>query len=46
MDKDTVFTAINKKFEELKKALEGDNLELIRKLTLELHAMVYPAEIS
>ena len=46
MDKDTVFTAINNKFEELKKALEGDDPELIRELTLELHAMVHPAEIS
>lgn len=46
MDKDAVFTAINNKFEELKKALEGEDLELIRELTLELHAMVHPAEIS
>ena len=46
MDKDAVFTAINNKFEEVKKALEGDDLELIRELTLELHAMVHPAEIS
>ena len=46
MDKDAVFSEINAKFEELKKALEGDNLEEIRALTLELHAMVHPAEIS
>lgn len=46
MDKDAVFTEINNKFEELKKALEGEDLELIRELTLELHAMVHPAEIS
>ena len=46
MDKDTVFAEINAKFEELKKVLEGDNLEEIRELTLELHAMVHPAEIS
>ncbi len=46
MDKNAVFTEINRKFEELKKALEGDNLEEIRELTLELHAMVHPAEIS
>ena len=46
MDKDAVFAEINRKFEELKKALEGDNLEEIREFTLELHAMVHPAEIS
>lgn len=46
MDKNAVFSEINAKYEELKKALEGDNLEEIRALTLELHAMVHPAEIS
>ena len=46
MDKNAVFSEINAKYEELKEALEGDNLEEIRALTLELHAMVHPAEIS
>ena len=46
MDKDKVFSTINSTFEELKKALEGDNLEQIRELALKLHAMVHPAEIS
>ena len=46
MDKEIVFSAINNKYEELKKALEGDDLERILELTLELHAMVHPAEIS
>ena len=46
MDKEKVFSTINNKFEELKKALEGDNLEKMRELALELHAMVHPAEIS
>lgn len=46
MDKETVFSAINSKFEELKKALEGDDPERMRALALELHAMVHPAEIS
>ena len=46
MDKDAVFSEINMKFEELKKELEGDNLEKIRELTLDLHALVHPAEIS
>ena len=46
MDKEAMFSAINKKYEELKNALEGDNLDMIRELTLDLHAMVHPAEIS
>lgn len=46
MDKETMISAINSKFEELKTALEGDDLARIRELTLELHAMVHPAEIS
>ena len=46
MDKEAVFSAINNTFEQLKKALEGDDLETIRELTLQLHAMVHPAEIS
>lgn len=46
MDKEKVISAINSKFEELKTALEGDDLLKIRELTLELHAMVHPAEIS
>ena len=46
MDKETMISAINSKFEELKTALEGDELMRIRELTLDLHAMVHPAEIS
>ena len=46
MDKETMISAINSKYEELKNALEGDNLAKIRELTLDLHAMVHPAEIS
>lgn len=46
MDKEKVFSEINSKFEELKKALEGDDVREIRELALELHAMVHPAEIS
>ena len=46
MDKDAIYSAINHKYDELKTALEGDDLEKIRELTLELHAMVHPAEIS
>ena len=46
MDKDIVFSAINAKFDELKKALDGDDIAAIRGLALELHAMVHPAEVS
>ena len=46
MDKEAIYSAANEKFEELKAALEGDDLEKIRGLALELHAMVHPAEIS
>ena len=46
MDKETMISAINSKFNELKTTLEGDDITRIRELTLELHAMVHPAEIS
>ena len=46
MNKDEMIKAINGTFEELKAALEGDDLEKIKELTLELHAMVHPAEVS
>jgi hypothetical protein len=36
MNKETMITAIDSKFEELKTALEGENLEMIRELTLDL----------
>ena len=46
MNKETMYREINDKFEELKAALEGDDLIRIRELTLDLHGMVHPAEIS
>lgn len=46
MDKEAVVSMINSKYEELKSALEGDDLIKIRELTLDLHALVHPAEIS
>lgn len=46
MNKDEMIKAINSTFEELKAALEGDDLAKIKELTLELHALVHPAEIS
>ena len=46
MDKELMFSKINAKYDELKTALEGDDLEKIRELTLDLHGMVHPAEVS
>lgn len=46
MDKEAMVSLINAEYEELKTALEGDNLSKIRELILDLHAMVHPAEIS
>ena len=46
MNKEAMISEINTKFEELKAALEGDDLMRIRELTLDLHSMVHPAEIS
>ena len=46
MNKEKMYKEINDKFEELKAALEGDDLSKIKALTLELHAMVHPAEVS
>jgi hypothetical protein len=46
MNKEEMYKAINSKYEELKTALEGDDLNRIKELTLELHAMVHPAEVS
>ncbi|MBO4618049.1 MAG: hypothetical protein J5717_11965 [Lachnospiraceae bacterium] len=46
MNKEEMYKGINAKFEELKVALEGDDLTKIKELTLELHAMVHPAEVS
>ncbi len=46
MKKETLVMRINEKYEELKLALEGSDLDRIKELTLEVHAMVHPAEIS
>ncbi len=46
MNKDEMFNTINTTFEELKAALEGDDLSKIKDLTLELHALVHPASVS
>lgn len=46
MTNEELFAPIREKYGELKQSLEGDNLDKIRKLTLEVHALVHPAEIS
>ena len=46
MIKDELFIPIVEKYDELKAALKGTDIEKIRKFTLEVHAMVHPAEIS
>lgn len=46
MTNEELFAPIREKYEELKQSLEGDNLDKIRELTLEVHALVHPAEIS
>lgn len=46
MTKEELFTPIREKYEELKLALNGTDIEKIRKLALEMHTMVHPAEIS
>lgn len=46
MTKEDLFAPIREKYNVLKVALEGTDLDKIRELTLEVHAMVHPAEIS
>lgn len=46
MTKEALYTTIWEKYEELKSALEGTDIDRIRELTLEVHAMVHPAEVS
>ena len=46
MTKEDLFAPIREKYSELKIALEGNDIDKIRELTLEVHAMVHPAEIS
>lgn len=46
MKKEELFAPIRERHGELKKALAGTDIEKIRELTLEVHAMVHPAEIS
>lgn len=46
MTKEELFAPIRESYEELKQALKGTDIERIRELTLEVHALVHPAEIS
>ena len=46
MTKEHLYTSISEKYGELKQALQGTDLERIKELTLEVYAMVHPAEIS
>ena len=46
MTKEDLYTPIWEKYDELKIALEGTDIDRIRELTLEVHALVHPAEIS
>lgn len=46
MTKEELFEPITKKYNELKLTLQGTDIDKIRELTLEVHAMVHPAEIS
>ncbi len=46
MTKQEICQPIYNKYGELSTAMQGDDLELIKKLALELHALVHPAEVS
>lgn len=46
MTKEELFVPIKEQYSKLKLALQGTDIDKIRELTLEVHAMVHPAEIS
>ena len=46
MKKEELYTSFNEKYGELQKVLAGTDVEKMRELALEVHAMVHPAEIS
>lgn len=46
MEKEALFAPIRERYNQLKEALNGTDIEKIRVLTLEVHAMVHPAEVS
>ena len=46
MKKEELYASFSEKYGELRKALAGTDEKKIKELTLEVHAMVHPAEIS
>ncbi len=46
MTKEALFAPIRERYNELKQSLKGNDIDKIRELTLEVHAMVHPSEIS
>lgn len=46
MTKETLICSFEEQYKELERALQGDDIEYIRKLALDVHAMVHPAEVS
>mgnify|MGYP002673418615 FL=1 len=46
MTKETLISSFEERYKELERALQGDDIEYIRKLALDVHAMVHPAEVS
>lgn len=46
MTKETLIRSFEEKHKELKLALQRNDIEHIRKLTLDVHALVHPAEVS
>lgn len=46
MKKEILFAQISRKYDEMAKALEGNDIDAIRNLALETHALTHPAEVS
>lgn len=46
MTKEALCAAFQERYQVLKEALKGNDIDRIRELTLEVHAMVHPAEVS
>lgn len=46
MKKEILFAQISRKYDEMAKALEGEDIDAIRNLALETHSQTHPAEVS
>lgn len=46
MTEEVLINLFEEKYKELELALQGDDIDCIRKLALDVHAMVHPAEVS